>query len=310
MTKELKVEIINALENYLLSNTKVTQNDVANSAEINAGYLINMRKKDFTVKSGQKVVEINDKYFIRLAKFIGFELSTNNWTTKPTIQLKDMVTSLQIAKDNLDTAVLIGETGSGKTFSLDAFKSKYPTEVFTVKVGSSDNLPDLIGKVLIALNVVQPRHSTSARIAQIALRLKILRESGKTPLLAFDEAEFMKYAALCAFKELFDILIKECALVLIGTEELIKNLERMQRYSKPGIAQLFRRIKFKIHNIPAIDRRFEQFLNGVEPELKKWLQANCNNYGELHDVMVPAIAEAERTGQPLTLELVKIVLGI
>ncbi|MGY0034412.1 AAA family ATPase [Pedobacter sp. NJ-S-72] len=313
MTKELKVEIINALENYLLSNTKVTQNDVANSAEINAGYLINMRKMDFTVRSGQKVVEINEKYFIRLAKFIGFELSTtNNWngTTKPTIQLKDMVASLQLAKDNLDTSVLIGETGAGKTFSLDAFKSRFPTEVFTVKVGASDNLPDLIGKVLTALNVGQPRSTTSARIAQIALRLKIIRESGNMPMLAFDEAEYMKYPALCAFKELYDVLNKECALVLIGTNELLTNLQRMQRHNKPGIAQLFRRIKFKIHNIPAIDRRFEQFLSGIEPGLKKWLQANCNNYGELHDVMVPAITEAERTGQPLTLELVKIVLGI
>jgi len=310
MNDNLKTQIVKAFETWMLAHPTVSQNDVASSAEINAGYLINMRKLDFFVKSGLNKTAINEKYFIRLAKYINFELSASYWNTMPTIQLKDMVASLSVAKEALDTAVLIGETGSGKTFSLDKFKSQFPTDVFTVKVGSSDNLKDLIGKVLNAVDVERPMNTTSAKIGQIALRLKILREKGYSPMLVFDEAEYMKYPALCAFKELYDNLSKECALVLIGTNELLTTLERLQRHNKPGVAQLFRRIKFKIHHLPSIDRRFTLFLDGVQPELKRWVQANCNNYGELHDVMVPAITEAEKSGQPLTLGLVKTVLGI
>jgi type II secretory pathway predicted ATPase ExeA len=310
MTENLKIEIINALESWMAERPTITQNDVARSADINAGYLISMRKKDFFVKSGAKKVEIADKWFVRIAKYIGYELEINHWDVRPTIQLKDMVGSLTMAKENLDTAVVIGETGSGKTFSLDKFKSLHPTDVFTVKVGSSDNLKDLIGKVLTAVGCLNAMATTSNKIGQIALRLKILRETGHSPMLVFDEAEYMKYPALCAFKELYDVLNKECALVLIGTDELVANLSRMRKYHKPGIEQLFRRIKFKIHHLPKIDTRFEQFLDGVPQDLKKWLQSNCNNYGELHDVMVPAITESEKTGQPLSLELVKTVLGI
>lgn len=233
-----------------------------------------------------------------------------HWETIPTIQLKDVLTSLSIAKGSLGTTVLIGETGCGKTYSLDAFKNKYPTEIFTVKVGSSDSLKDLVEKVLNSLKIASPKITTSARLAQIALQLKKLKAQGASPMLVFDEAEYMKYAALCAFKELYDILHEDCALVLIGTQELIMNIEKMLKYNNPGIAQLFRRIKFKIHYLPAIDKRFEQFLPGVQPELKKWLQQHCENYGELHDVMVPAIIESEQSNIPLSLNLVKTVLGI
>jgi len=310
MKEELKIQIVDALEYWMVQHPGVSQNDIAASADINAGYLMNMRKKDFNIRSGARIVQISDKYFLRVARFVGFEIALKHWETRTTIQLKDVLTSLSIAKANSETTVLIGETGCGKTYSLDTFKSKFPTEVFTVKVGASDNLRDLIAKVLTALKITCPKYTSSARLGQVALRLKILKEQGLMPVLVFDEAEYMKYAALCAFKELYDVLHKDCALVLIGTNELLTNIEKLLKTKKPGIAQLFRRIKFRIHELPAIDKRFEQFLNGTEPSLKKWLQQHCDNYGELHDVMVPAFAEAERSNLPVTLDLVKTVLGI
>lgn len=310
MTEQLKKEIIEALEIWMESHPNISQNDLASSADINAGYLLKMRKGDFTVKSGDKIVNINDKYFQRLARYIGFAISTNYWPTRKTIQLQEILTGLDTARKELETKVIIGQTGAGKTFSLDVFKSRFPTEVITVKAGSSDKLNDLIGKVLVALDVKNPKSTTSARIGQIVLRLKIIREKGNLPMLAFDEAEYMKYAALCAFKELFDLLHKECALVLVGTKELVNNIEKMARQNKPGIAQLWRRIKFKVQYLPDIDTRFEQFLEEIDPSVKMWLRKNCENYGELHDVMVPALIEADRLNQPVTLDFIKIVLGI
>lgn len=310
MENGLKLQIVKALEDWMQTHPNVSQNDVATSAEINPGYLIAMRKGDFKFKAGNNIVDIADKYFIKLAKFVGFELESNYWPTRKTIQLHEIITNLNSARQELETTVIIGQTGTGKTFALDLFKSKFPTEVFTVKAGSSDKLNDLIGKVLLALGVPQPRHTVSGRISQIVLRLKIIREKGFLPVLGFDEAEYMKYSALCAFKELFDLLNKECALVLIGTEELIDNIEKMIRCKKPGIAQLFRRIKFKIFRTTAIDTRFQEFLENVAPDVKRWLQTHCENYGELRDVMVPVLSEAARLQRPVSLELLKLVLGI
>lgn len=309
INNDLKTQIINALDAWMENHPKLTQNDIASNANVNPAYLVHMRKRDFGIKSGDKTTAIADKYFLRIANYINFKIGTSYWETKPTIQLKEVLTCLSIARTQLDTTVLIGETGSGKTYSLQTFENKFPGEVFTIKVGASDNLKDLISKVLEVLKVSPLKTTASAGIGQIAVKLKTLKEQGQYPILVFDEAEYMKHQALCAFKELYDILHHECALALIGTNELIININKLVKRNHPGIAQLFRRIKFKIHHLPPIDKRFEQFIMDVPPELRKWLQYNCENYGELHDVLVPALEEADRSNIPLSLDLVKTILG-
>ena len=138
-----------------------------------------------------------------------------------------------------------------------------------------------------------------------------LKLQGLMPMIIFDEAEYMKQPALCALKELYDNLNKKCALVLIGTDQLIKNIERMRKRNKDGIPQLYRRIKFGIRVLPSIDTSFKEFLNSIEDkELVKFLKSNCDNYGELHDALVPAMREADRIGEPLTEKLVRKVLNI
>ena len=42
----------------------------------------------------------------------------------------------------------------------------------------------------------------------------------------------------------------------------------------------------------------------------RFLRENCDNYGELHDVLVPAMREADITGEPLTVDFIKTVLDI
>jgi hypothetical protein len=129
-------------------------------------------------------------------------------------------------------------------------------------------------------------------------------------MIAFDEAEYMKQPTLCSMKELYDELYGICAIVIIGTEQLLSNIEIMRKKAKTGIPQFYRRIKFGIVNLPMINREFNDFLNGVEPKLKTFLQENCDNYGELHDVLVPAMREADRLGEPLTELLVRKILNM
>lgn len=309
MQNEQKTSLVAALEAFIQEHN-LSQNDVAKGAAVNAAYLINMRKHDFTVKVGGKSIQIADKYFRRLADFIGYETEKRYWETRVTAQLKEMLATLNEAKVNAETAVIIGETGCGKTFIADLFKKKFPMDVFVVKVGSSDNLGDLLDKVLEVLHIEAHKRSKSAKLRQIAAYMKELSEKGHEPTLVFDESEYMKQPALCALKELYDVLSNWCALVLIGTGQLTDNIEKLKKRNKPGIPQLYRRIKFRIRSLPAIDRKFNDFLTGVEPDLKRWLRANCENYGELHDVLVPAMREAERTNSELTEDFVKMVLGV
>lgn len=309
MNTETKTNVIKALEAYMdLHN--LSQSDVAKKAGVNASYLIQMRKYIFSIKVGGKDVEIASKYFRRVADCVGFKTEKEYFPTRETDQLKEIIAELSDAKANGEVAVLIGETGCGKTFSFDLFKSRYPNEVFSVKVGSSDNLSDLIDKVMEALQIEAVKRTKSARLRQITTHLKGLAEKGFEPVLAFDEAEYMKQPALCSFKELFDYLNEWCSLVLIGVHQLVENIEKLRKRNKPGIPQLYRRIKFRIRILSPIDKRYEAFLKGIEPNLKKWIQRNCDNYGEVRDVLVPAMREAERTNSELNEEFVKMVLGI
>ncbi|HMI03055.1 MAG TPA: ATP-binding protein [Pedobacter sp.] len=309
LTQDQKTGIIEALETFMELHN-FSQADISLKADVNASYLIPMRKGKSTVTMGAKEIGISDMYFSRIANLIGFELEEKLITTKATPQLTFIISKLKDCMDHSEAGVLIGQTGAGKTFALDAFKKKFPAEVFSVKVGASDNLGDLLQKIADELKLDYWKGSKSVKIGLIWRELKRRNEKGLKPMLVFDESEYMKQTALCAFKELYDLLLNICPLVMLGTEELTENMTRLIRRKKAGVSQLMRRIKFKTHYIPEVDTRFTLFLDGVDAELKKWLQANCANYGELTDVLNPCLREVKRLGQPLTLEFVKMVLGL
>jgi len=91
---------------------------------------------------------------------------------------------------------------------------------------------------------------------------------------------------------------------------LTDHIEKLRKRNRDGIPQLYRRIKFGINTLPRIDRSYKMFLDGINADLRRFLISNCDNYGELHDVLVRAQREAERTGQPLTENFVRTILNM
>ena len=131
-------------------------------------------------------------------------------------------------------------------------------------------------------------------------------------MVIFDEAEYMRQPALCNMKELYDNLNGICSIILMGNDQLTNHLEKMRKKNKDGIPQLYRRIKFGKRELPAIDRTFKEFLKGFEitPQVAKFLRENCDNYGELHDVLVTSLREADRTNKPLTENFIRTILNM
>ena len=309
MNQQIKKQISAALEAYMTEHG-LSQNDIVTKTGVNQVYVMAIRKGHTSAKIGDKTVEIAAKWYNRIAEFIGFQTEKQYWKIIKTPQFKNILSNLEDAKNEGEVSVLIGETGSGKTMTAKLFAQSNPADTFIVTVGASDNLSDLINKTMEALKLPAIYRSKSARIRQIAKYCRDLCEKGYEPMIIWDEAEYMKQPALCALKELYDALHTWCALVLIGTSQLVDNIDRLRKRNKAGIPQLYRRIKYCIRQLPDIDRRFTGFLDGIAAPLAKWLQMNCENYGELHDVLVPALREAERTGDALSVEFVKMVLRI
>ncbi|MGR3790288.1 hypothetical protein BWK63_12915 [Flavobacterium covae] len=305
MTTEQKNTIVNALEAYL-SKYDISANVFVEKTGINESYITNMRNRSFKVGK----TEIKEKWFIAVAKNIGFELEKNYWKRQFTNQTTAMLAVLEDAKFYGLTNVIIGETGCGKSYTAQWFADANPQYMFIIKVGSSDNLSDLIDKILEVTKIPISK-TKSKNISSIVKYFKKLKFEGYKPMLIFDECEYMKQATLCMMKELYDDLLKECSIILIGTDELLDKLDKMRKRKKEGMRQFYRRLKFRVRVLPSIDTSFKLFLNEIEDkDLKTFLQRNCENYGELHDALVPAMREADRTGEPLTEDFVRKVLNI
>lgn len=310
MENELKKQIAAEMISYF-NEHQMSANDFAKNIGVNISYISNIRNANFTINSGGgKETPISDKYFIKIAEAIGLKLQKSYWQTVSTPQMNKTLITLEDALQNGNTNAIIGETGCGKSFTCQMFASANPMDVHIVTVGSNDRITDLMDKVLEKIKIPQAK-TKSKKILDIVRYFKNKRLEGRKQMLLFDETEYMKQPTLCSIKEFYDNLIGECAIVLIGTDQLIDNINKLRLRNKTGIPQLYRRIKFGIVNLPSIDRSFKPFLTDITDKgLVNFLKQNCDNYGELHDVLVTAKREADLLNVPLTENFVRVLFNL
>lgn len=310
MNNDHKRNIAHKLQEYINLHS-ITQTVVSDRTGVPKEYITSILKGVFTYDAGKgNTGSIPDKHFMKLAELLDYATEKRYWVNRATPQLTQMIAILEEAREHAYTRLIVGATGSGKSHAISLYAKKHPADVFHVKVGSEDTLNGLLEKVCAALKVPPAKHK-SAKIRDISMALKMLYNYGKKPQLIFDESEYLKVSALCSIKEFYDYLYKYCSIVLIGTDQLTNQITKLRNKDAKGIPQLYRRIKFGIRHLPTIDRSFKLFLNDIkDKELVKFLREHCDNYGELHDVLVPCMREADRLQAPLSLQLVKKVLNI
>lgn len=309
MTVELKKQIREALVNFTNVNSEtyvMSQNEVAKKLGINAAYVSAIVNGEDKV--GKSV--ISEMYWNKIAGLVGVQVAKNYWEIIQTPQMVGILAALEEARDYGRTITIVGETGSGKSYVVDLFMKKNPVATYKVTISNLDNIGDIINKLAEAMNLKLDNTSRSSKLKEITMTLLWMKYKSQKPLVIFDEAEYMNHVALCAIKSMYDLLNEICGIVMIGTEQILKNYDKLRNKNKVGIPQLYRRIKFGIRTLPAIDKKYVEFLKEIEDkDLKSWLKVNCENYGELHDVLEPAKREAERLGEPLSYELVMKING-
>lgn len=312
MEQSIKQTIVTKLKDYMELH-QLTQADVSKKSGVRKEYINIMLKEDSNFMYGagnNKQGFIPVAHFYALSELCGYSIKKTFWETQPTPQTIAILANLKEAKEQGVTNVFYGETGSGKTHTIQLFASKNPHDTFVVTVGSSDNLIHILEKIEDQLKIT-PGKGKTGKIRNVSKSLRDLKSRGYTPQLIFDESEYMKLPTLNAVKELYDNLQFYCSIVLVGTDQLREKLNQLLKKNRVGIPQFYRRIKFGIRIIPNIDRSYEIFIREIEDKnLRKFVQKHCDNYGELHDCLVPAMREADRTKEPLTVELVRKVLNI
>lgn len=310
MTNKQKETIVSHLEHWLDING-FSANEFSEKYNIPANYISLIRNGKFEVPTGNGSSPISDKYFRLIAEAVGLQLGNQiTWKFKETPQSIQILSALEDAKEYGYTTIIIGKTGSGKSYTTDLFVRQNPKDNFKITVGSMDTIGDLLDKICDALKIPQ-NHSKSKKINSIIKELQRYRLNDRRPILIFDEAEYMKQATLANIKELHDHLNKKCGLVLIGTDQLLTKLQKLKNKNVAGMPQFYRRVKYGIRQLSDIDTKYREFLTDITDKgLVKLIQTECDNYGELHDVLLPSMREAERLGEPLTENLVRKILNL
>lgn len=302
MTHEEKQTIVKAAQAYM-ADKGISQNELAKLTGVNASYLSSIMKGVFTFTNSRTGEEspIADKWFQAIADRIGLKLTKEYWPLVKTEQFVDIVKELTEAKESATTRIIVGETGCGKSYTVDRFRQAYPQGTYVVTCNQNDTISDLIRKMQKVLKVSFDG-SVSYRIDRISMELSRIADNGQQPVLIFDEAEYLSTRGLLSIKTIYDYLKGICGIVLIGTDDILNKLEKTKR--KEGMPQFIRRFKAGIRNVRPIDRTFSKFFEGrgYAKDLIKLLRQNADNYGELADFLEPALRESDRQGCPLTKE--------
>lgn len=302
MNNEEKKLIVQAAQTYM-SDKGISQNEFARFTAVNASYLSSIMNGVFTFTNARtrKETDIDDKFFLMIAKAIGYKVSKDYWPLVETDQFVDIAKELTEAKETATTRIIVGETGCGKSYTVNKFMQAYPSGTYVITCNQNDTINDLIRKIQSALKV-SFEGTVSYKIDRVSMELSRIADNGYNPILIFDESEYLSVRGLLSIKTIYDYLKNICAIVMIGTSDILNKLEKSRK--KEGMPQFIRRFKAGIRNVRPIDRTFAKFFEGKEVgrDLKRLICMNADNYGELADFLEPAIREADRRGIQLTKE--------
>lgn len=242
-----------------------------------------------------------------------------SWETVPTMQFKQIIAALEACKNFQRTGMLIGETGCGKTYTIDKFCAKHGEHTYRLTVSSLHKLPDILNEFcdMLGINLTHINtkviqvNSLKIRMERIAKVLRKIKEDGGRPLLIIDEGENLGMQTLKAIKALYDAIEDHCGIVIIGTDQLLTKLLNQRRRNRESIPQLYSRFRMGQKNIAAFDksRDFQPFFNKyiTDKTVQKHLTVRCDSYRDLRNAIMPLIEESERMGMPVDETLFNLV---
>lgn len=304
MNTDTKSKIIAAAKDYLEQH-QMTEQALSKSAIINNAYLNGMLKGETSFNG----TEIKDKYYLKLANFIGYKVDNKVIGTEPTSEFLKLLSKLEKAKEHQEHFLFIAPTGRGKSFAIDKFHKTHPNHTYIVTVNSLMNVRDVIQELgnVLGLNLWGSPHRKQHAIVQ---KLRDIKMKGGKPVVVFDEGENMKLPALQALKGIYDGIKAHCGIGLIGTRQLLDLLKKLTIKDKQGAPQLFSR--FKSNTCEMVGSRLGLQKHFVEKYitdagLKQLLYELCENYREFVDYMEPVFRSANEQGVPVTEELFRIV---
>lgn len=307
MTKEIKDCVIEAARIYM-AEKGISQNELQSRSGVS--YLSSMMNGVYTYKNSRSgdIGNIADKWFQQLADYVGYKITKDYWPTTLTSQFKTIVAELKGAKTDARVRMIIGETGCGKSYSIDRFRQNNPKGTYVITCSGQSSATSLIRRIMQSLRI-DSKGDNDYLLDRISVELRNQQLAGYEPILILDEAENLRLRTFQAIKTIYDYLKGYCGIVLIGTDQLLDTLEKLCRKNEKGIPQFYSRFKSGERRLRPIDHTYAEFLSSLvlEPGLKVLLQSICMDYRTLADYMEPALRKADEKDVLLTEEFFRII---
>ena len=303
MTNEQKSEIAR-LGNEYITSKGLTAAAFSKVCDVNSSYLSNILNGVFTTSSGNNTVDIPDKYFAQIAHVVGYALTKVYWPHIHTREFVELVSELKAGKLLHEAKALIVDTGAGKTYAVKEFRRVNPMHTYVITMHSLLTINDLFNELQNQMNIPN-KGSKGYKRAQIIVKLREQRKDGNNPLVIIDEAENMNPQMMRMIKGFYDGVDKCASIVLIGTQQLEDQMNDFKNKDSQGGPQFYRRFKSgkkKIRIEQSKEKRYAPFFDAIgiaDKAFRKLLCETCDNYGELHDYLEPAIRKADEKGVAL-----------
>ncbi|RHJ87606.1 ATP-binding protein [Parabacteroides sp. AM08-6] len=307
MTKEIKDCVVEAARIYM-AQKGISQNELQSRSGVS--YLSTMMNGVYTYKNSRSgdIGNIPDKWFQKLADYIGYKIQKDYWPTVLTSQFKTIVAELKGAKEDARIRMIIGETGCGKSYSIDRFRKSNPKGTYVITCSGQTCQSSLIRRILQALRM-DCKGNCDFLLDRISAEIRNRQLAGDKPLIILDEAENLRLPTFKAVKSIYDYLKGQCGIVLIGTDQLLDKLEVLSKKNKEGMPQFYDRFSSGLRYLRPIDRTYSEFLSTItlEPGLKELVLKICRSYRSLSDYMEPALRKADEKGVMLTEDFFRII---
>ncbi len=249
MTQEQKKEIAKLLRERI-SEFSSQKRAVAMLTNVSEATVIQMLKGNWE--------SISDNMWRNIAKQIGFSVR-GHWNYVPIVASKQLVNILKDAGESGNTYAVIANAGGSKSFTVEQYAKKN-TNTFHVVCAEYFNRKVLLQEILSAMGIENTGYNVAEMMDTIVHTVMPMEE----PVIQLDEIDKVNEQVLCFLITLYNRLHGRCALVITGTDYLVKRIERGVRMNKKGYKEIFSRI----------GRRFIHLKPITEEEVSEICKAN------------------------------------
>ena len=251
MTELQKNDVLKAIEREI-SNIG-SANKCATKCGVSPALVSQVRKGEWKL--------VSDAMWLKLAGKLG--VSWSGWQIAETANYKMMQKVLTDAKEERLFVPVSYPAGAGKTVGINGWLGSHEGYNYVIRCREWTR-SEFITHLIREIGLEPPkRQKTIDQLAQVAID-RFIEIKQYAPMLILDQANSLKPSALKFLIHLYNALEDEMSVVIVGTENLEKEIKRGVQYDKDGYDEIESRF----------GRHYLHLLGASKSDVAKICQAN------------------------------------